>query len=37
MAIRSLREAIAKIKEESGGKLEITFYPNSVLGQDTGQ
>jgi tripartite ATP-independent transporter DctP family solute receptor len=34
MAIRS-REAIAKIKEESGGKLEITFYPNSVLGQDT--
>jgi tripartite ATP-independent transporter DctP family solute receptor len=34
MAIRS-REACAKIKEETGGKVEITFYPNSVLGQDT--
>ena len=34
MAIRS-REAVAKIKEESGGRLNITFYPNSVLGQDT--
>ncbi|MBV9015965.1 MAG: hypothetical protein JO058_09945, partial [Alphaproteobacteria bacterium] len=34
MAIRS-REAIANIKEESGGRLDITFYPNSVLGQDT--
>ena len=34
MAIRS-REAIAKIKEESGGRLDITFYPSSVLGQDT--
>ena len=34
MAIRS-REAIAKIKEESNGKLDITFYPSSVLGQDT--
>src|SRR5271163_3132567 len=33
MAIRS-REAIAKIKEESGGRLDITFYPSSVLGQD---
>jgi tripartite ATP-independent transporter DctP family solute receptor len=29
------REAAAKIKEESGGRLDITFYPNSVLGQDT--
>jgi tripartite ATP-independent transporter DctP family solute receptor len=34
MAIRS-REAIATIKEESGGRLDITFYPSSVLGQDT--
>ena len=34
MAIRS-REAIAKIKDESGGRLDITFYPSSVLGQDT--
>jgi TRAP-type C4-dicarboxylate transport system substrate-binding protein len=29
------REAAAKIKEESGGRLDITFYTNSVLGQDT--
>src|SRR5580658_2178057 len=29
------REAAGKIKEESGGKLDITFYTNSVLGQDT--
>jgi tripartite ATP-independent transporter DctP family solute receptor len=28
-------EAAKKIKEESGGRLEITLYPNSVLGQDT--
>ena len=34
MVIRS-KEAAAKIKEESGGKLDITFYPSSVLGQDT--
>jgi tripartite ATP-independent transporter DctP family solute receptor len=34
IAIRG-REAAAKIKEESGGKLDITFYTNSVLGQDT--
>src|SRR6202000_1548709 len=34
MVIRS-KEAAAKIKEESGGKLDITVYPNSVLGQDT--
>jgi TRAP-type transport system periplasmic protein len=29
------REAMAKIKEESGGKLDFTLYTNSVLGQDT--
>src|SRR5580704_2923828 len=29
------REAAAKIKDESGGRLDITFYTNSVLGQDT--
>src|ERR1700683_3622743 len=29
------REAAGKIKEESGGRLDITFYTNSVLGQDT--
>jgi tripartite ATP-independent transporter DctP family solute receptor len=34
MVIRS-REAVAKIKEDSGGRLDITLYPNSVLGQDT--
>jgi tripartite ATP-independent transporter DctP family solute receptor len=34
MVIRS-KEAAAKIKEESGGRLDITLYPNSVLGQDT--
>jgi TRAP-type transport system periplasmic protein len=34
MVIRS-REAADKIKEESGGRLVITLYPNSVLGQDT--
>jgi TRAP-type transport system periplasmic protein len=34
IAIRG-REAADKIKEESGGKLDITFYTNSVLGQDT--
>ena len=34
MVIRG-REAAAKIKEESGGRLDITFYTNSVLGQDT--
>jgi tripartite ATP-independent transporter DctP family solute receptor len=34
MVIRS-KEAAAKIKEESGGKLDITLYPSSVLGQDT--
>jgi TRAP-type transport system periplasmic protein len=28
-------EAFKKIKEESGGRLDITAYPNSVLGQDT--
>jgi len=34
MCVRG-REAMAKIKEESGGKLDITLYTNSVLGQDT--
>src|ERR1700693_2206385 len=34
MVIRS-KEAAAKIKEESGGKFDITLYPSSVLGQDT--
>jgi tripartite ATP-independent transporter DctP family solute receptor len=34
MVIRS-KEAAAKIKDESGGKLDITIYPSSVLGQDT--
>ena len=34
MVIRS-KEAATKIKEESGGKLDITLYPSSVLGQDT--
>src|ERR1700721_2467807 len=34
MVIRS-KEAAAKIKEESGGKLDITLFPSSVLGQDT--
>jgi tripartite ATP-independent transporter DctP family solute receptor len=29
------KEAAAKIKTESNGKLDITFYTNSVLGQDT--
>ena len=34
MVIRG-REAAAKIKQDSGGRLDITFYTNSVLGQDT--
>jgi tripartite ATP-independent transporter DctP family solute receptor len=34
MCIRG-REAMAKIKDESGGRLDITLYTNSVLGQDT--
>jgi TRAP-type transport system periplasmic protein len=29
------KEAAAKIKTESNGRLDITFYTNSVLGQDT--
>jgi len=29
------KEAAAKIKDESGGRLDITLYTNSVLGQDT--
>src|SRR5579863_10270050 len=34
MCIRG-REAMQKIKDESGGRLDITLYTNSVLGQDT--
>ena len=34
MAVRA-REAMALIKEESGGRLDITLYTNSVLGGDT--
>jgi hypothetical protein len=34
MAIRA-REAMALIKEDSGGRLDITLYTNSVLGGDT--
>ena len=34
MCIRG-REAMKAIKEQSGGRLDITLYTNSVLGQDT--
>jgi TRAP-type C4-dicarboxylate transport system substrate-binding protein len=34
MCIRG-REAMQEIKDESGGRLDITLYTNSVLGQDT--
>jgi tripartite ATP-independent transporter DctP family solute receptor len=34
MAIRA-REAMKAIKEESGGRLDITLYTNSLLGGDT--
>ncbi|HZT89031.1 MAG TPA: TRAP transporter substrate-binding protein [Stellaceae bacterium] len=34
MVVRS-REAAERIKQESGGRLVITIYPNSTLGQDT--
>ena len=34
MAIRA-REAMKAIKDESGGRLDITLYTNSVLGGDT--
>ncbi len=34
MMLRST-EAVAKIKEQSGGRFEITIYPNSALGADT--
>ncbi len=30
-----VREAMQKIKEESGGRLDITLYTNSVLGRET--
>ncbi len=29
------KEAAAKIKQQSGGRLDITVYPNSALGADT--
>src|SRR5947208_4587702 len=31
----SAREAVEKIKEESGGRLEIQIFPNNQLGGDT--
>ena len=34
MCIRA-REAMERIKQESNGRLQITLYTNSVLGQDT--
>ena len=34
MAIR-VREAMQDIKEQSNGRIEMTLYTNSVLGQDT--
>lgn len=34
MAIR-VREAMKAIKDESGGRLEMTLYTNSILGGDT--
>jgi TRAP-type transport system periplasmic protein len=34
MCVRT-REAMARIKQESNGRLDITLYTNSVLGQDT--
>jgi tripartite ATP-independent transporter DctP family solute receptor len=34
MTLRTI-EAAARIKEKSGGRLEITIYPNSALGADT--
>src|SRR2546427_7330032 len=34
MAVRA-REAMQRIREESGGRLDITLYTNSVLGGGT--
>ena len=34
-AMAAQQEAADKIKQESNGRLEITIYPNSVLGGDT--
>lgn len=34
-AMARAQEAAAKIKQDSNGRLEITLYPNSVLGGDT--
>src|SRR5215472_17225571 len=30
-----LREAVDKIKEESGGRMDVQLFPNSQLGGDT--
>jgi tripartite ATP-independent transporter DctP family solute receptor len=35
-AMARSQEAANKIKQDSNGRLEITLYPNSVLGGDTG-
>ena len=35
-ALARSQEAVTKIKQASNGRLEITIYPNSVLGGDTG-
>src|ERR1700753_2619567 len=34
-AMARQQEAATKIKQDSNGRLEITIYPNSVLGGDT--
>jgi TRAP-type transport system periplasmic protein len=34
-AMARSQEAVNKIKQESNGRMEITIYPNSVLGGDT--
>ena len=34
-AMAAQQEAASKIKQESNGRMEITIYPNSVLGGDT--
>src|SRR5579872_895967 len=35
-AMARSQEAANKIKQDTNGRLEITLYPNSVLGGDTG-
>src|ERR1700753_1876003 len=34
-AMAAQQEAATKIKQDSNGRMEITIYPNSVLGGDT--